>query len=108
MVRPEDIFAIGLLWDEAGNYADFTRDAPTARSGGKAAVVSLLTERYGSVVMVGDGATDMEARDQGAADAFIGYGGFKVRESIQAGACWFVHEMKEMTETIQEAPIPSR
>ena len=27
---------------------------------------------YGTVVMVGDGATDMQAKSPGAADAFIG------------------------------------
>ena len=35
---------------------------------------------YTTVIMVGDGATDMEARDvEGGADAFIGFGGIQVR-----------------------------
>ena len=34
------------------------------------------------VVMVGDGATDMEARLEGAADLFIGYGGVVERKNI--------------------------
>jgi phosphoserine phosphatase len=32
--------------------------------------------------MVGDGATDMEARLEGAADLFIGYGGVVERKNI--------------------------
>ena len=98
MVRPADIFAIGLLWDEAGNYADFTRDAPTARSGGKAAVVSLLTERYGSVVMVGDGATDVEARPP--ATAVIGFGGNVVREAVERDCDWFVRDTQEIIDQL--------
>ena len=46
--------------------------------GGKAKVVADLKAKHGykTVVMVGDGATDMEARDvEGGADAFIGFAG---------------------------------
>ena len=42
---------------------------------------------YTTVVMVGDGATDMEARDiPGGADAFIGFGGIATRAAVKAGA----------------------
>ena len=52
---------------------------------------------YEKVVMVGDGATDMEARDvPGGADAFIGFGGVQEREKVKAGADWFVYNFEEM------------
>lgn len=46
-----------------GEYAGFDESQPTAESGGKGKVVSLLKEQYGfkTVVMIGDGATDLEA-----------------------------------------------
>ena len=50
--------------------------------------------RYQCVVMVGDGATDMQARPP--ADAFIGYGGVVVREPVRRGADWFVTHFDEL------------
>lgn len=46
-----------------GEYAGFDETQLTAESGGKGKVISLLKEKYGlkKVVMIGDGATDMEA-----------------------------------------------
>lgn len=47
----------------AGEYAGFDESQPTCESGGKGRVISLLKEKYGfkTVVMIGDGATDLEA-----------------------------------------------
>ncbi len=46
-----------------GEYAGFDESQPTAESGGKGKVISMLKEQHGfkTVVMVGDGATDLEA-----------------------------------------------
>lgn len=46
-----------------GEYAGFDETQPTAESGGKGKVISLLKEKYGfkTIVMIGDGATDLEA-----------------------------------------------
>lgn len=73
-----------------GAYAGFDASAPTSRDGGKAEVVRRLMadKGYGTVVMVGDGATDMQARPPAA--AFIGYGGVVKRAPVEAGADWFV------------------
>ncbi|CBK19509.1 Phosphoserine phosphatase [Caenorhabditis elegans] len=43
---------------------------------------------YKTVVMVGDGATDVEASPP--ADAFIGFGGNVIREGVKARAKWYV------------------
>ena len=43
---------------------------------------------YDTVVMVGYGATDMQARLPD--DAFMGSGGVAVREAVRDRACWFV------------------
>lgn len=47
----------------SGEYAGFDETQPTAESGGKGKVISMLKEQYGfkTVVMIGDGATDLEA-----------------------------------------------
>jgi len=91
----ENIYANTILFDEQGNYKDFDRSAPTSRSGGKPAVVAQLKETHGykTVVMIGDGATDMDARPP--AEAFIGYGGVQVRPKVKAGADWFITSWNE-------------
>lgn len=46
-----------------GEYAGFDESQPTAEGGGKGKVISMLKEQNGfeNVVMIGDGATDLEA-----------------------------------------------
>ena len=46
------------------------------------------------MVMIGDGATDLEARPP--ADLFIGYGGVARREAVEEGADWFVVDWKDV------------
>jgi len=54
--------------------------------------------KYPVVVMVGDGATDMEARPP--ADAFVGFGGIVVRKAVQEGADWFVTDLNELADAL--------
>jgi len=54
---------------------------------------------YKQVVMIGDGATDMQARPP--ADAFIGYGGVAVREKVKQGADWFVYSFDDLLKAIR-------
>lgn len=60
------------LFFNLGEYAGFDENEPTSKSGGKAVVISKLKEQYGykNVILIGDGATDLEACPP--ADAFIG------------------------------------
>merc|ERR1740138_230086 len=95
-VGKEMIFANTLLFNDDGSFKSHLDSEPTSRAGGKAKVVADLKAAHGyqTVVMIGDGATDMEARDiPGGADAFIGFGGIAVREKVQKGADWFVLDM---------------
>lgn len=52
---------------------------------------------YETMVMIGDGATDAQAKPP--ADAFIGYGGVVVRDVVKEKACWFVTAFDDL-ETI--------
>merc|ERR1712087_487570 len=97
----ENIYANTILFDESGKYKDFDRSAPTSKSGGKPAVVAMLKKQkgYKTVVMIGDGATDLDARPP--ATAFIGYGGVQVRAKVKAGADWFVASWREVLKVLQ-------
>ena len=94
------VFANNILFDSQGKYAGFDVAEPTSRAGGKAKVVQHVKQELGfpTVVMVGDGATDMEARPP--ADAFVGFGGVVVRESVKKGADWFAMSAQEMIDEL--------
>jgi len=100
-VPRERIFANNILFKSDGSYAGFDTNEPTSRAGGKAKVVGQLKQDkgYRTVFMVGDGATDMEARPP--ADAFIGFGGIAVRDVVKEGADWFVTDMKHLIEPLK-------
>jgi phosphoserine phosphatase len=92
------IFANNLLFHpDSGAFSGFDATEPTSQDRGKARVVRQLQERQGhaSIVVVGDGVTDMQARPP--ADLFIGYGGVVVREKVRDGADWFITDFKVTT-----------
>ena len=104
-VPPTQLYCNRLLFDERGDFAGIDHSEPTSRAGGKAKVVAELKASHGytSVVMVGDGATDMEARDvPGGADVFIGFGGVRVREKVREGADWFVTDFGDMIDALED------
>jgi len=103
-VSADRIYANTLLFNDDGSFKGHLESEPTSRAGGKAKVVADLKAKHGynTVVMVGDGATDMEARDiAGGADAFIGFGGVAVRDKVKAGADWFVTDFTEVIEAVR-------
>ena len=82
-ITPEDVAAVGIDFDEAGSYAGFEHTSPLARSGGKATVLGGWNLPR-PALLVGDGATDLEARP--AVDAFAAYMGVAFRPAVAAGA----------------------
>ena len=99
-----DVYANNILFNEKGDYAGYDDTEPTSRAGGKPKVVRMLKEQkgYKTVVMIGDGATDMEANV--VADAFIGYGGVSVRPAVEKDAHWYVKDFKDLTSALKSDP----
>ena len=115
------VFANVLFFDdetEHGDYKGFDPTAFTARSGGKSRAVSHIIENIlmlkktkkendnnnkksedVTAIMIGDGATDLEAKPP--ASAVIGYGGVVVREKVKAGADLFVMSFRELIEMLE-------
>ncbi|XP_057816161.1 phosphoserine phosphatase, chloroplastic isoform X2 [Cryptomeria japonica] len=62
-IPPKSIYANRLLFGSAGEFVGFDPEEPTSRSGGKATAVAQIKKEHGykTLVMVGDGATDLEA-----------------------------------------------
>lgn len=81
-----DVHAVGVEWDAEGAYAGFDTRSPLARSGGKPEVLGQLGQEPGArpMVLVGDGATDLEAAP--LCGRFVAFGGVERRERVFAGA----------------------
>jgi len=96
------IYANNIMFDEEGNYAGFDDTEPTSRSGGKAEAVKRIKASNGfqTVVMVGDGMTDLEARVEGGADAFICFTGVVRRDAVAEGADLAVGEMAQIMDLL--------
>jgi phosphoserine phosphatase len=101
------VYANDLRFAPDGSYTGIDETAYTSKSGGKGALIAHLKERfrYDPIIMVGDGATDLEARPP--ADAFIGYGGVIVRDIVKKKADWFVTDFAELVNALQ-APVVRR
>ncbi|CAM6084635.1 unnamed protein product [Calypogeia fissa] len=100
-IPKERIYANNLLFKEDGEFAGFDPNEPTSRSGGKAKVIEKVKQEcgYKTLVMIGDGATDLEAKRPGGADAFVCYGGVVARPQVVAGADWFVTSFADLIDS---------
>lgn len=82
-VPAQQVFAVPFQPGKA-QAAETSGRHPLARAGGKPAVISRLVRQYGwdpqRVVLIGDGASDLEACDQ--VGLFIGFAGVAKREIV--------------------------
>jgi phosphoserine phosphatase len=79
------VAAVDIHFADDGVYRGFDHRSPLARGGGKREVMQLWRQEIGGpVMMVGDGATDLEAR--GVADCFVAYAGVVHRAQVVAAA----------------------
>ncbi len=94
------IEAVDLHFSADGTYKGYASDYPTTRSGGKGEVIAGLRSELGpeKVVMVGDGATDLETIPY--VDLFVGYGGFVSREKVRSEAKAFVTSLASIPALI--------
>jgi len=99
-IPSKNVFANRLLFNpDDGTYAGFDEDEMTSDSGGKGRVIEYLKKKFGyqRLIMIGDGATDMEAD----ADGFIGFGGHVVREKVRDGAPWFIKSFYSLIDELR-------
>ncbi|XP_050376917.1 phosphoserine phosphatase, chloroplastic [Argentina anserina] len=98
----ENVFANQLLFGSNGEFVGFDENEPTSRSGGKATAVQQIRKghNYKVLVMIGDGATDLEARQPGGADLFICYAGVQHREAVAAKADWLAFNFEQLISAL--------
>lgn len=83
------VHAVNIYFHDDGSYQDYQRDSPLARTGGKADIVSQIKGQSG-IAVIGDGKTDMEAKQAGA--FVIGFGGVADRAIVRELADVYVAE----------------
>jgi phosphoserine phosphatase len=106
-VPPEHIRAVALEYNELSGawwryydvqthgqqkYLDYHEGHLTVSSGKPHIVRELAGERWGKRMMIGDGASDLATRGNGA-DLFVGFGGVVVREKVEREADVFVYPL---------------
>lgn len=81
-----DVAAVPVRFDDDGAYAGYDEGAPPARAGGKAEVIRRWRDEGlpAPIMFVGDGATDLEARDD--VELFVAYTGVADRPAVTATA----------------------
>ena len=104
-ISKDNIVANTIFFDEdseSGEYSGFCREEPTSADMGKPKAVKMLKDEHGyeTVVMVGDGATDAQAKPP--ADAFIGFGGVAIRDAVREKACWYVYDFQGMIDVVEK------
>ena len=103
-ISKTNIYANTILFDDdaKGTYKGFDANEPTSQDMGKPRALEMIASKYGyeNMVMVGDGATDAQAKPP--AKAFIGYGGVVVREAVKEKACWFVEDFSAMEQVVKQ------
>lgn len=82
------VHAVNVFFNDDGAYWDFDRESPLSRPDGKAVVCRSLAGQHTSIALVGDGATDLTARESGV--FVVGFGGVTRREILVEGADVFV------------------
>lgn len=107
-----NIIANTILFDENKNdeYAGFDNNEPTSQDMGKSKAVQLIMDNSYNilqrVVMVGDGATDAQAKPP--ATSFIGFGGVVQRQQVKDQADWFVTNFEDLTTIVKMRKTPTK
>lgn len=87
-IPPSHVHAVEVRFEDDGAYRDFDHGSPLIHPDGKAIVCRSLAASPASVALVGDGATDLAARDSGV--FVVGFGGVVQREAMIKGADVFI------------------
>lgn len=90
----DHVHAVDVLFNKDGSYQDFDQQSPLAKTGGKAIVCKQINTAQTTMAMIGDGKTDLEAKQAGA--KVIGFGGVMQRDIVVEQSDVFVNDTSLM------------
>lgn len=88
-IEESHVFSNVLFFDQKGKYTGFDKTNPLSKNHGKRIMLKELA-KIGNTLFVGDGITDLEAKD--VVDLFVGFGGVRVRDAVKKEADIFIEE----------------
>lgn len=86
----------------------FDPSQPTSKEGGKPEAIRQIRAKkpLHTVVMIGDGITDLEAvQETGGADLFVGYGGVVERQKVKESADVWVTDYQELIDKLPRLKV---
>jgi len=100
-IPAEDVRAVGIRFDERGEYVSFDESSPLARNGGKPEVVRALGLAHPRLA-IGDGSTDLELRtaEPPAVDTFVAFTGVATRAPVVAAADHVVSSLTDLLDIV--------
>jgi phosphoserine phosphatase len=98
-VNVADLNAVSIHFDERDNFAGFDERSPLATAAGKRTVIDALRLPR-RILMVGDGATDLAARN--AVDQFAAFTGFVTRATIVRDADVVLRTFPDLARNVLE------
>lgn len=102
-IESRAVHAVPLFFDSRGRYQDFEKRSPLTRARGKETVVLDARARsHGGAFFVGDGVTDLDAKD--AVDLFVGFGGVRERDRVRRESDVFIRRFGELLPILFERP----
>ena len=98
LLKIERIEAVPLSLDAEGHYLSFDDTYPTTYNGGKPEIIRQLKAEFSpsQVIMVGDGASDLETKED--VDIFVGYGRYTERSKVKEGADAYIYSLDALLE----------
>ena len=88
-VPENQVHAVDIYFNEDDSYRDFNQQSPLAKTGGKSIICQQISSEPETMVMIGDGKTDLEAQQVGV--KVIGFGGVVERKIVADNADFFVN-----------------
>lgn len=88
-VKKENVFAVDLKFGKNEDYLGYDYRNPLTKNDGKRKVLQGLAKK-GRILFVGDGATDLAAKDE--VDLFVGFGGVVKRLIVKKYADVFLEQ----------------
>jgi D-3-phosphoglycerate dehydrogenase / 2-oxoglutarate reductase len=104
-IHSTHVLANSFIFDDKDNIVGIDTNNPLAHSGGKATQVKLLN-LPGPIIVVGDGYTDFEIKNQKAADTFIAFTENVTRENVVALSDLVAQTFDDIVN-IKSSPTPA-
>lgn len=89
-ISDQHIYAVDITFDHQGVYENFAAQSPLIHPHGKCVVMQEIAHKHPTILFVGDGLSDLEAK--GEVTRFVGYGGAFPRENIKRASDCYIEK----------------